>query len=75
MREINEVNRSRISSSRRYDERSNSALELSAPKKIDYLRESRPALSLKPTISDWKQLLQKKDYTTKDKLQRVLDRA
>ena len=49
-------------------------IELSkSPKKIDYLRENKPNLKLKYTLSTWKKALDNKSFTAKDKYISVMD--
>lgn len=44
-------------------------------KRIDYLRENKPNLNLKSTISGWKKVLDDKSYSSRDKYESIMEQA
>ena len=44
-------------------------------KRIDYLRENKPNLTLKKTISEWKKIVGDESYSPREKFESIMEQA
>ena len=66
------------SSKPKKDQRSSSVMEIPTStkiKRIDYLRENKPNLTLKKTIGEWKKIVGDVSYSPREKYESIMEQA